>query len=73
MNGKRKLSLTDFSSNSTRKQISKLKESINQINDCEMPIASYRAMQKKVILTKEEKKIIINWMNKAVDRLSVNN
>ena len=56
MNGKRKLSLTDFSSNSTRKQMSKLKEIINQINDCEMPIASYRGMHKKVILTKKKKK-----------------
>ena len=54
-NGKEKFNFSDFSSSSTRRQINKLKEIANQIKDDEMPVASYRAMQKKAILSKEKK------------------
>ena len=72
-NGKEKLNFSDFGSNSTRKQISKLKEIANQIKDDEMPVASYKAMHKKANLSKEEKILIIDWMNKTADSLSANN
>ena len=69
-NGKAKLNFSDFGSNRYRKQISKLKEIANQIKDDEMPIASYRALHKKANLTKEEKVLIIDLMNKKADSLS---
>ncbi|MES1181784.1 MAG: heme-binding domain-containing protein [Flavobacterium sp.] len=69
-NGKDKLNFTDFGNNPTRKQISKLKEIANQIKDDEMPISSYNAMHKEANLTK---KIIIDWINKTADNLSVEN
>lgn len=72
-NGKEKLNFSDFGSNSTRKQISKLKGIANQIKDDEMPIASYKTMHKKANLTKEEKNLVISWMNKTTDSLSANN
>ena len=72
-NGKEKLNFSDFGSNSTRKQISKLKGIANQIKDDEMPVASYKAMHKKANLSKEEKILIIDWMNKTADSLSANN
>jgi hypothetical protein len=72
-NGKAKLNFSDFGSNSNRKQISKLKGIANQIKDDEMPISSYKAMHKKANLTKEEKVLIIDWMNKTADSLSASN
>ncbi len=72
-NGKEKLNFSDFGSNSPRKQISKLKEIANQIKDDEMPISSYKAMHKKANLTKEEKMLIMDWMNKTADNLSAEN
>lgn len=72
-NGKAKLNFSDFGSNSNRKQITKLKEIANQIKDDEMPISSYKAMHKKANLTKEEKSLIMYWMNKTADSLSTGN
>jgi len=72
-NGKQKLDLSDFGSNTTRKQISKLKEMINQIKDDEMPIASYKMMHKDARLSKEQKKLVIGWISKVADSLSSGN
>ena len=72
-NGKEKLNFSDFGSNTTRKQISKLKEIANQIKDGVMPVFSYKLMHKNARLTKEEKKLIMDWMNKTADSLSANN
>lgn len=72
-NGKEKLNFSDFGSNSLRKQISKLKEIANQIKDDEMPISSYKALHKNANITKEEKILIMDWMNKTADSLSAKN
>lgn len=72
-NGKAKLNFSEFGNNTTRKRISKLKEISNQIKDDEMPISSYRLMHKNANLTKEEKVLIMEWMNKTADSLSTNN
>ncbi|MES2431668.1 MAG: heme-binding domain-containing protein [Bacteroidota bacterium] len=72
-NGKDELNFSDFGSNTTRKQISKLKAIANQIKGDEMPLSSYKLMHNKANLTKEEKGIIMDWMNKTLDSLSTNN
>lgn len=72
-NGRKKLNFSDFGSNNVRKQVSKLKEMINQIKDDEMPIASYKWIHKKANLTKEQTALIMNWMNKTADSLSAIN
>ncbi len=72
-NGKDKLNFSDFGSYTSRRQISKLKGIANQIKDDEMPIASYKWMHKKASLTKEEKLLIMDWMNKSADSLSIEN
>lgn len=71
--GKVKLNFSEFGSYSSRRQISKLKGIANQIKDDEMPISSYKAMHTKANLTKEEKSLIIQWMNKTADSLSAIN
>jgi len=70
-NGKEALNFSDFGINSTRKQISKLKGIANQVKDDEMPISSYKAMHKKANLTRLEKFLIIDWMNKKADTLLI--
>ena len=72
-NGKEKLNFSDFGSNRTRKQISKLKEISNQIKDDEMPISSYKLMHKNARLSQNEKFLLMNWMQKTADSLSANN
>ncbi len=72
-NGKEKLNFSDFGTNTTRKQISKLKEITNEVKDDEMPISSYKMMHKKANLTKEEKTILLDWINKTVNSLSIEN
>ena len=69
-NGKETLNFSEFGNNTTRKQISKLKGIANQILDNEMPISSYKALHKKANLSKEEKGVIIAWINKTSNSLS---
>jgi len=71
-NGKDKINFSEFGSNSIRKQISKLKEIANQIKDDEMPLSSYKMMHSKANLTKEEKILFMDWMNKTADSFSAN-
>ncbi len=71
-NGKNKLNFSDFGSYASRRQISKLKGIANQIKDDEMPLSSYKLMHKNARLSKEQKYLIIDWMNKTADSLSAN-
>ncbi len=72
-NGKDKLNFSDFGSYTSRRQISKLKGIANQIKDDEMPISSYKMMHKNARLSKEQKDLIMDWMSRTADSLSVNN
>ncbi|WP_298299816.1 heme-binding domain-containing protein [Hydrotalea sp.] len=71
--GKEELNFSDFGSYSSRRQISKLKGIANQINDDEMPISSYKMMHKNARLSKEQKDLVMDWMQKTADSLSANN
>lgn len=71
-NGKSKLNFSDFGSYTSRRQISKLKDIANQIKDDEMPLSSYKIVHKNARLSKEQKSLIIDWMNKTADSLSAN-
>lgn len=71
--GKSELNFSEFGSYTNRRRVSKLKEIANQIKDDEMPLSSYKMMHKNARLSKEEKNLIINWMNKTADSLLANN
>ena len=71
-NGKGKLNFNEFGNYTSRKQISKLRESANQVRDEEMPIASYKIMHNNARLSKEQKNKLMEWMNKTADSLSAN-
>jgi hypothetical protein len=69
-NGKKELNFSDFGSYSARRQQSKLKSIASQIRDSEMPLSSYTWVHKTARLTKEEKALIINWVQQSIDSLT---
>lgn len=69
-NGKDKLNFSEFGGYSQRRQLSKLSSIISQIEDDNMPLSSYTVMHKDAILTKENKALIMDWLNKTKDNLS---
>jgi hypothetical protein len=71
--GKKDLNFSDFGSYSNRRQQSKLKSIASQIKDEEMPLYSYTIIHKNARLSKEEKTLIINWAQNAMDSLSLKN
>jgi len=67
--GKKDLNFSDFGSYSMRKQQSKLKAIADQIKDGEMPLSSYTLIHRNARLSKEQKKLIIDWTQNARDSL----
>ena len=60
--GKEVLNLSEFGSYSGRKQQSKLTSMISQIEDDKMPLASYTFMHRKALLSKENKKALLDYL-----------
>lgn len=71
--GKEQLDFSVFGNYPIRRQISKLKGIANQVKDDAMPISSYKMMHRSADLSKEDKALIVDWMNKTADSLSANN
>lgn len=59
--GKEELNFSEFASYSVRRQKSKLKSIISQIEDEEMPLSSYTIIHSDAILSENDREIIINW------------
>jgi len=69
--GKAALNFSEFGSYSARRRQSKLKSIADQISDGDMPLSSYIWMHKKAKLTNDEKGLIINWVQRSKDILSI--
>ena len=67
--GKEELNFSDFGSYSGRKQKSKLKSVISQIEDDKMPMPSYTVMHADAKLSEADKKLLINWVANLRDGL----
>lgn len=67
--GKEELNFSDFGSYSGRKQKSKLKSVISQIEDDKMPMPSYTVMHADAKLSEADKKLLINWVTNLRDGL----
>jgi len=68
-NGKKELNFSEFGAYSSRRQQSKLKSISSQLEDGEMPLASYAFLHKNARLTKEQKELIIDWALQTRDKL----
>ncbi len=71
--GKKDLNFNEFGKYSKRKQENKLEAIIKQIKSDEMPLASYTLLHKNAIVTPAQKEVVINWINKTKDSLSLEN
>ena len=67
--GKEELNFSEFGSYSKRKQKSKLKSLISQVEDGEMPLASYTLIHSDAKLSESEKKEIMDWATSLRDGL----
>lgn len=72
-NGKRNLNFSEFGNYSERKQTNKLRAIATSINEGSMPISSYTLIHTDAKFSKENKKLIINWVTKTKDSLLAKN
>ena len=67
--GKEELNFNEWDSYSSRRKNSKLKSIISQIEDDEMPLASYTLIHRDARLSDTEKEIVLDWVSKLKDSL----
>lgn len=67
--GKKELNFSEFGSYAHRRQLSKLKNIKSSIQDGSMPLSSYTLIHKSAKLSEEEKKTVIDWLDKIQDSL----
>lgn len=67
--GKEELNFNEWDSYSSRRKNSKLKSIISQIEDDEMPLASYTLIHRDAKLSDTEKEIVLDWVSKLKDSL----
>ncbi len=68
--GKENLNFSTFGDYSQRKQGNKLEQILKQIKSDEMPLASYTLIHENSILTHENKRVLINWIESTRDSIS---
>jgi len=66
---KKDLNFNEFASYSKRKQKSKFKSLISQIEDDEMPLKSYLLMHANAKLSENDKAALVTWFEKLRDSL----
>lgn len=71
-NGKAKVNFSEFGSLSSRRQISKLQEVENRIKDGTMPLPVYQFMHPSARLTEEERRLLIDWIQKTTESITLN-
>ena len=61
--GKAELNFSEWDNYSNRRKKSKLKSIVSQIKDNKMPLSSYTFIHKNTIISNNQKKEIIAWIN----------
>ncbi|MFY9153411.1 MAG: heme-binding domain-containing protein [Prolixibacteraceae bacterium] len=67
--GKEELNLSEFGSYSARRQKSKLKSMVNQVEKDEMPLSSYTLIHRDARLSKDQKRALLSYLNSIQDSL----
>ncbi len=67
--GKADLNFSEFGSYPKRRQISKLNSMQQTIKNDDMPLTSYTWIHRDAVLSKEEKTIMIDWINNLLNTL----
>lgn len=66
--GKEAFNFHEFDQYSNRKQQSKLKSMLSQIQEDEMPLASYQLFHSNARLTTEQKQLLENWITEIIEK-----
>ena len=69
-NGKADLNFSEFGSYSMRKQHHKFKSIAEEVEEGDMPIASYKFLHANARLTKDQRDLLINWARKTQDTIT---
>ena len=69
-NGKEELNFNEFASYSNRKQQSKLEAISREIKSGNMPLSSYTQLHHDTILTENQKKEIISWIEQITNKVN---
>lgn len=69
--GKKDLNLSEFGEYTKRRQINKLRSIESSINDGTMPLSSYTLIHPSAKLTANEKKLLLNWLERTQDSLQL--
>ena len=67
--GKKELNFSDWENYSDRRKKNKLKSIISQINDGEMPLASYTLMHRDALFLEKDKEMIMAWFQSLKDSI----
>jgi hypothetical protein len=59
--GKEELNFDEFASYSLRRQFRKFEEISDQVNEEEMPLASYTLIHHDAVLSRDQKEVILRW------------
>ncbi len=70
--GKAELNFNEFGTYSLRKQKSKLKSIAGSLEDNSMPLSSYTFIHKNAKLSLTDKGLVLNWLSKTRDSISLN-
>jgi len=67
--GKEEFNFSEFGDYSDRRKKSKLKSFIRQVEQNEMPLASYTLIHQEAKISNTEKELVLNWVNKVLDSI----
>ncbi|GAB1454579.1 hypothetical protein MASR2M47_46350 [Draconibacterium sp.] len=67
--GKAELNFSEFGDYSARKQKSKLKSMISQVEKDKMPLHSYTFIHRDARLSKDDKKVLVGYLKSIQDSL----
>jgi hypothetical protein len=67
--GKEELNFSEFGSYSSKKQYHKLEEITEQIEEDEMPLASYKILHRSAVLSDGEKQVVIRWAQETMQKI----
>jgi uncharacterized membrane protein len=70
--GRRALNFSRYKTISTEIKIARLKRAISTVRLDIMPLSSYRLFHKEARLSKDDKKVLIAWFEKELDKLQKN-
>jgi hypothetical protein len=67
------LNFSEFANYSIKKQLEKINDLGETIDNDEMPLPAYTIMHKEAKLTVAEKELLINWANETYDMMDASN